>query len=332
LEGDVILLPDQAQTLAKQALQGLGYSSDEASIVADQLLDNALCGYTFAGLSRILAIEAEPRRREQRRPLSIVLETENSALIDGGNNIGYVTASYAADLAINKAKRNRFAVVGVHNSWHSGRNAYFVERIAKADLVVLHTVSARPRVAPTGGAQAALGANPLSFGFPSEQGPVVFDMGTASIMWGDLLMMARLGEELPKGVGLDDRGHPTRDAAAACAVLPFGGHKGYGLAFAVQALGLLAGAALPRGEPQDYGFLFIVCDPELTLPVAQFKRSISDLVRRIKATKRLPGVEEIFVPSERAYRERERRKRDGIAIDRELHERLLALASGRAGR
>jgi len=144
-------------------------------------------------------------------------------------------------------------------------------------------------------------------------------------------MMARLGEELPEGIGLDDRGCLTRDAAAVRAVLPFGGHKGYGLAFAVQALGLLAGAALPRGEPQDYGFLFIVCDPELTLPVAEFKRSVSDLVRRVKATPRLPGVEEILIPSERAYRERERCKREGIAIDRELHERLLALASCRAG-
>lgn len=330
VQGDVVhLMPDAARSLGEQALQGLGYSSEEAAIITDQLIDNALSGYTFAGLSRILAIEGEPKRHMPRRPLSIISETNNSALIDGGNNVGYLAVSYAADVAISKAKESRFAVVGVNDSWYSGRNAYFVERLAREDLVAFHIASAKPRVAPLGGAAPALGTNPICFGFPSDHGPVVFDMGTASIMWGDLLMMARIGELLPEGIALDKDGRPTRDAAKAVegAVLPFAGHKGYGLSFAVQALGLLAGSAIPRGEPQDYGFLFIAFDPSLTIPLPDFKRQMSELVTKIKATKKQEGVKEIMVPSERAYRERERRKKEGFNIDRKLYDRLNELAS-----
>ena len=332
VSGDVVhLSATQARELGAAALRRLEYSAEEADIIVDHLVDNALSGYSFAGLSRILAIAGEPKLKEPRRPIAIVNETENSALIDGGNNVGYLAVSRATDVAIEKAKASRFAVVGVYDSWYSGRNAYYVERVAKAGLVAIHTASAKPRVAPFGGARPALGTNPIAIGFPTDRGPVVFDMGTASIMWGDLLMMARIGEELPEGIALDAAGRATREAAAAVAgaVLPFGGHKGYGLSFAVQALGLLAGAAIPRNAPQDYGFLFIAFDPGLTVPLDEFKAQMSALVDSIKATPRQAGVDEILVPSERAHREREKRLQTGFAIDRKLFDGLRALAERR---
>ena len=116
---------------------------------------------------------------------------------------------------------------------------------------------------PPGATRPALGTNPIAFGFPSAEGPVIFDIGTASLMWGEVLLAAETGEALPPGVAFDADGNPTVDgrAAARGGVAAFGGHKGYGLAFAIQALGLLAGAAIPRGQVQDYGFLFLVVDP-----------------------------------------------------------------------
>jgi LDH2 family malate/lactate/ureidoglycolate dehydrogenase len=331
LTGDTVRLSEaEAHALGLRALRGVGFTEEEARLTVDQMVDNALCGYTFAGLSRILAIAEDPKSNQARQPITIVRETDGSALIDGGNHVGYVSVSKATDIAIEKAKRNRFAVVGVFNSYYSGRNAYFLERVARADLVGMHTASAKPRVAPLGGKRAALGTNPIAFGFPSTRGPVVFDMGTASVMWGDVLMHARINEPLPEGIGLDSEGNATRDArevAGGGGVLPFGGHKGYGLSFSVQALGLLAGSALARGTPQDYGFLLVVFDPGLTIPLDEFKQQVTDLVDVVKATPKAAGVKEIVVPSERAYREREVRRREGIVIDRSLHEGLLALAA-----
>ena len=317
----------EATALGEAALKRVGYSAEEARIIVDQLVDNSLCGYRFAGLPRILAIAGDEKTRAARAPVRIVHETPLSALVDGGNNVGYISCYRGAEITVQKARTGGLAAVGVYNSYYSGRNAYFVEKIVRAGLVVFHVASAQPRVLPMGGTRPALGTNPICFGFPSSNGPVVFDMGTASLMWGEVMLHAHLGWPLPEGVGFDEQGHPTRDANAALkgGVVPFGGHKGYGLSFAAQALGLLAGAALARGKVQDYGFLFWAINPDLLLPGGEFPQQMAELVASIKATPRQPGVDEIRVPSERAYRERERRRKEGIVLERKVVESLRAL-------
>ena len=319
----------EAMALGAQALQRLGFSDDEVRIIIDHLIDNALCGYPFASLPRILAIARDAKTQRPRQPVRVVHDTPASALLDGGNHVGYVAVYHAVQLVIDKARAHRFAVVGVFNSYYSGRNAYYMEMLAKAGLVGIHLASGQPRVVPPGGTRPALGTNPLCFGFPSAHGPVIFDMGTAALQWGEVLLHAHLGTPLPEDVGLDKDGRPTHDARETVlgGVLPFGGHKGYGLSFVVQIMGLLAGAALARGQVQDYGFLFLAFDPGLLIPVDEFKREVSELIDRLKATPRQPGVEEIRIPSERAFRERERRRVEGIVVERTVVEALHALAS-----
>ena len=319
--------PADAAEVGKIALQRLGYSDEDAKIITDQLIDNALCGYRFASLPRILAIASDAKTRKERRPIKIVHETPLSAVIDGGNNVGYVSVYHATQLAIKKAQVSGFASVGVYDSYYSGRNAYFVEMIANAGLVGIHAASAKPRVLPIGGLKPAFGTNPLCFGFPSKNGPVIYDMGTASIMVGEIMLFAHIGQELPEGIAFDADGNPTRDPNAALkgGWVPFGGHKGHGLSFAVQALGLLAGAALSHGKVQDYGFLLFVLDPKLMLPGGEFPDQMAELVDKVKATPRRPGVDEIRIPSERAFRERERRRKEGLVFDRKVIDSLQAL-------
>jgi LDH2 family malate/lactate/ureidoglycolate dehydrogenase len=317
----------EATALGSRALRSLGFADDDTRIIVDQLIDNALCGYPFASLPRILAIAQDAKTRRPRQPVQVVHDTPVSALLDGGNNVGYVAVYRAAQIAIEKARDRQFAVVGVYNSYYSGRNAYYMELIARAGLVGIHLASAQPHVVPPGGTRPALGTNPLCFGFPASHGPVIVDLGTAAIQWGEVLLHAQLGVPLPEGVGLDQEGRPTRDAGEALlgGVLPFGGHKGYALSFAVQTMGLLAGAALARGQVQDYGFLFIAFDPGLLVPAEQFSRQVSELVECLKATPRQPDVEETRIPSERAFRERERRRVEGIVVERKVVEALNGL-------
>jgi LDH2 family malate/lactate/ureidoglycolate dehydrogenase len=325
--GTVRLSVAEAVALGERALTRVGYSGEDAKIIVDQLVDNALCGYKFAGLPRILAIAGDERTHGPRKPVRIVHETPNSALLDGGNTVGYIAAYRAAEAAIRKAKTAGIASAGAYNSYYSGRNAYFVEKIVREGLVAFHVSSAYPRVLPPGGAKPMLGTNPICFGFPSDDGPVIFDMGTASFMWGEVMLHAHLKEPLPEGVGFDEHGNPSRDAAEVLkgGVAPFGGHKGYGLSFAIQALGLLAGSALTRGQVRDYGFLFWALDPNIMLPGGEFKSQMSEYVRQIKATPRRPGIEEIRIPSERSMRDRERRRKEGIVIERKVVESLRAL-------
>jgi LDH2 family malate/lactate/ureidoglycolate dehydrogenase len=311
-----------ARALAERALAGIGYDAEEARIIADHVLDAALCGYEYSGLAKILNIPEHPRFREPRQPLALLRETAVSALYDGGNNVGMLVMYHAARAAIAKAAEAGFAVLAVAHSWMSGRSAYYVEMIAKADLVALHTAAVAPAVAPPDGLRPALGTNPIAFGMPSARGPVVFDMGTSAFMMTDLALRERMGQLLPEGVAIDAAGRPTRDPAAARkgAILPFGGYKGFGLAFMVAALGALAGA----GAAED-GYLFVVFKPDLLLPLDQYKRAVSDLVDHIKSTPRRPGSDAIRIPGERALRSRAELAAAGIEIDRLVYDRLRAL-------
>jgi LDH2 family malate/lactate/ureidoglycolate dehydrogenase len=323
----VRLTEAQARAVSMRALDRCRYDEAGATIITDQLVDNALCGYRFASLPRILTIAEEARNRQTRTEPFIVRETPSSALVDGGNTIGYIVAFRGAEIAARKAKETGLSIVGLFNSFYSGRNAWYVENIVRHDLVAIHTCSASPRVLPPGSRAPLLGTNPISIGFPSTDGPVVWDIGTASVMWGDVQLMARLGHELPEGAGFDQDGNPTRDASEALkgGVAPWGGHKGYGLSFCIQALGLIAGAALGRGIVNDYGFLFIAIDPGLTQPGNAFQRQMSELVETIKALPKQDGVEEIRVPSERAFAERARRRVEGIVVEQKIVDMLAAL-------
>ena len=127
-------------------------------------------------------------------------------MYDGGNNVGMLALYHATRAAIAKAAAHGFAVAGVTNSWMSGRSAYYCEMIAKADLVGIHTASSSRSVAPFGGARPALGTNPIAFGMPSADGPVVLDMGTSAFMGTEMALRERLGQLLPEGVAIDPAG------------------------------------------------------------------------------------------------------------------------------
>jgi LDH2 family malate/lactate/ureidoglycolate dehydrogenase len=310
-----------ARALSERAMCGIGYEPEEARILADHVIDAALCGYEYSGLPKLLNVADHPRFKDQRRPMRVLKETSVSVLFDGGNQSGMLGMYYATRAVIERAQAYGFALVGVNNIWMSGRSAYYVEMAARAGLIGIHTVAAPPMVAPLGGSKAALGTNPLAFGFPMEGDPLVIDLGTSAFMGTDLQFRQRLGIPLPEGVAIDEDGRPTTDAAAARrgAILPFGGHKGYALALAMHALGVSA------------EYLFIAFKPDLFMPLADYRRALSAEIAVIKATPRQEGVDEIRIPGERAYRDRARLTRDGIEIDRRIHDALILLAAGGCG-
>jgi LDH2 family malate/lactate/ureidoglycolate dehydrogenase len=248
-----------AAALGEKALARIGFAAEEARIVTDQLIDNSLCGYRFAGLPRILAIARDAKTGVERTAIRVVHETPNSALIDGGNNVGYVAVYRGMEVAVAKAKEAGIASVGVYNSYYSGRNAYYLERIVEDGLVGLHTASGAPHVVPPGGRRPALGTNPIAFGFPSSDGPVIFDIGTASLMWGEVLLSAETGEPLPADLAFDGEGDPTTDARAAAkgGVAAWGGHKGYGLSFRSRLWGFSPAPRCRAATPRITGFCFL---------------------------------------------------------------------------
>jgi LDH2 family malate/lactate/ureidoglycolate dehydrogenase len=317
----------EAQTLAQETLRRIGYDAEEARIIADHCVDAALCGYEYSGLPKILNVVEHPQLREPRRPMRPIRETPLSVLFDGGNNNGMVTMYRATQAAIAKAREHGMSVVGVNDSWMSGRSAHYVEMIARAGFVGIHTVSSRIHVAAPGSKDPATGTNPVAFGFPTLDEPFVVDLGTSAFMGTDLIFQERRKAVLPEGVAIDKNGQPTRDPAQVHALLPFGGYKGFALSLAMQAFGILAGAGL--GEDKTYGYLIIAIKPDMMVPLEDFRRDVSAMLARVKATARQPGVDEIRIPSERSFRERARAQREGIEIDRTIYDALKAAPEGR---
>jgi LDH2 family malate/lactate/ureidoglycolate dehydrogenase len=326
----VVLAAEEARSLGARVIHRAGYSRDEADIIAASLLDAELCGYPALGLARSISIAEDERTQVPRMPVTVVHETPVSAQIDGGGYVGVYSLSRAVDVALDKARANGFALVGLHNSYFSGRNAYYVEKIARAGYAVIHTASSEPYVAPLGGRECAFGTNPVAVGLPGEPDPYIFDMGTSAITRGEVVLASRLNQLLPPGVAIDAAGMPTLDAAEALkgAILPLGGtqaHKGYGLAFMIQAFGLLGGTGLTQGRAQHFGFLFIVFNPGLLMPREQFEGQLAELIGAMKSTPCKPGTDEIRIPSERAFRARAQCLREGVFLERRLYESLLAL-------
>jgi len=320
------LTVSQARELAEAVVRKLSYTPEESAIIAEHVIDAGLCGYEYSGLPKLLDAIESKRNDIPRTPMKVIKETPVSIVFDGGNNIGMLAIQRLGEAVRAKASVTGFAIGGVQNSWMSGRGAHYVEKLVNADLVTIHTVSSQSYVAPLGGIESLLGTNPLTIGLPTANGPLIFDMGTSAIMYTDLTLRERRGERLPEGVAIDAQGNPTQDptAARAGALLPFGGHKGFGLALMMHAMGLLTGSG--TSVDKNNGHLIIAFRPDLMYDTEQYKQDVTALLTRIKHSKRAPGVDEIRIPSERSFKERARHLKEGLEFDTAIFNRLREFA------
>ncbi len=325
---------DEALALAKRALCAHGYTPAEAAVISDHLMDCELRGLGYGGLARCLSIldrlaasDAPPR------PIALLRETPFSAAFDGGDQVGYLVATRVTDTAIEKARATGIAVVGANETWYTGMFSYYLERITAAGFVGMVAGSGGHIVAPEGGTQGRYGTNPIAFGFPSDDAPVIWDIGTSSVTLAEVILKIRLGEELAPGLAFDTDGASTTDPMAALAGRAFkvwGGHRGSGLAMVVQLLGMLCGAAAAPDGLRDCGFFMLVVDPAALTDAAVFRASVSAYAAGLRATRpELPG-KPVRVPFERSIAERERRMaEDHITVADEVVAQLTKAADNR---
>ena len=316
---------DVGREIAENYLKNSGFSESDAAIVADILLEAELRGRKTHGFIRLPGIR---KRCAQAQPTVIRVDREigQSLRVDGGNQPGYLVAYRSMQLAINGAKQTGMSVVGAYNTSHCGMAGYYVDMARKEDLIGILFADCLPRIAPEGGTEALLGTNPIAIGIPSNTVPILFDMSTAAITNGDLLVAMQEQKNIPDNVAFNTKGTPTiyPDEALRGSVRPFGQHKGFGLALITQILaGALVNAATIPPPGENYGLFLIVIDPAIFVPLEQFKTEVDNLIEKIKSNRRESGVEEIFIPGERAYREREKNMLSGLELDETLLNQLI---------
>ncbi len=321
---------DDAHALLTRVMAKLGYGADDIPAIVDHLIDSELRGVSYGGLARAVSIVERIRRTGlPTRPVAVTHETPVSARIDGADHIGYVVGQRATAMAIEKANAIGLAAVGAVDTWYTGMLSYFAEQAAAHDLVTMIASNASPWVAPYGAAEGRFGTNPICFGFPSTGHPIVWDIGTSTIMHAEVLLARRLGQQLPEGRAFGPDGRPTvePDAALAGAFASWGGHKGSGLGLVVQMLGVLAGSEGMTPDLAGFGMLIVAIRPDIFGDAEGFKQRIADYGESVRTARPADPARPVRMPFDRSRAVREAaRASGGFEADDAIIARLQAVA------
>lgn len=336
-----------SQTLRKLCMDvflKLGFSSDDASIVADDLIETDLRGVYSHGVMRfpILVERIEKNANEIEPQIKIVKNNKGTALIDGGNGMGQVVSHHAMKLAIDKAKEFGISGVGVFKSNHNGTEANWAMMALKHDMIGFCATTGGVNImAPWGGYDRMLGNNPFAFAVPTGDTwdfPVVFDMACSIVARGWIVLAMKQGEELPAGWALDIEGNPTANAKAGYegSVLPIGDYKGYGLSLMVGIFcSLLTGAAIGEEvtdfyhdfqKGQNVGHFMGAIDIGSFVPITDFKTRIDNLINFLKSSNLRGNVEKIYIPGEKEFEAYRDNSANGIPVPSGVLKELEALA------
>ena len=329
--------------LATDVLVRAGTSPDEASIVANALVEADLRGMQSHGVLRIPIYVEKIRAggfRAGKRG-TIVRESSGTALLDGEDGLGQVISLHAMDIAIDKARKTGIGAVGVLNSNHFGEAAHYVIHAAEQGMIGLIATNGSPNMPAFGGTTKMTGPLPFTAAVPIGSGPpFVIDAALGVTNRGKLIYMAERGERIPIGWGVDRDARPTDDPARVLDggwILPIGGHKGFGITLFLEILsGVLTGALVgseirdlysaPRNQSQGLGHFCIAIDPAAFMPLQAFKARMDAMIHMIRASKLAPGSERMIIPGEPELDARRQRSVDGIPLATGVLDQLNALA------
>jgi ureidoglycolate dehydrogenase (NAD+) len=307
--------------------------------VAASLVWTSLRGTDSHGVARVpIYVERLRGGVLNPRPRPSVLRRDGAvAVVDGDQGPGQVAAVFATDRSIELAREFGVGVVSVRRSAHFGAAAYYAMRAAEQGLVAIALTNTEPLVIPYGGAEPALGTNPICLAAPSAGGIFNVDMATSQVAMNRVWNARDEGRPIPEDWGVDADGRTTTDAAAVTAGMPLGGYKGYGLALMVEVLcGVLAGAGVRHGvgelyggnrEPQDTGHFHLAIDPERTVGRERFAAVLDGLLAELRAIPPAPGFDEVLVAGDPEDRARTERERSGIPIEPALWGTLRDLSA-----
>jgi LDH2 family malate/lactate/ureidoglycolate dehydrogenase len=333
--------PERLTEFAAAVLQAEGVPADDARLVGRCLVQAELWGHPSHGMLRLSWYVARIRSGvvDPAAKPETVVDTGPLALLDGREGLGHVLCAHAAGEAVRRAREHGVGLVGVRNSNHFGMAAHFTRMIAEQGCVGLVTTNGSPAMAPWGGKQKAVGANPWSIAAPAgRHGVTVMDIANVNAARGKIYAARERGATIPEGWALDAEGRPTTDPAAAIAgvILPMGGHKGYAISFMMDVLsGVLTGSSFATGVsgPQQAerrsgcGHLVLAIDVAAVADPGGFAERMEALIAEMKAVPLAAGFEEIFYPGELEDRSRTRRQREGIEVPAKTLEALERLAA-----
>ncbi|MBI5009095.1 MAG: Ldh family oxidoreductase [Bacteroidia bacterium] len=324
-----------------------GIPEQDAVIVCDVLVNADKFGFDSHGVNRLKPIYLDRIKDGILNPLTefeIVKDGLATSVVDGHNGMGHVVGYKSMKLAIEKAKKYGMGMVAVRNSTHYGFAGYYPLMAVKENMIGITGTNARPSIAPTFGIENMLGTNPLTFGMPSDEPfPFLLDCATSITQRGKVELYAREGKELPKGWVIDENGESKTNSeevlkdliAGKAALTPLGGvgeetagYKGYGYATVVEILSaalqqgafmkMLLGVKDGKKVPYPIGHFFIAIDISAFTEVSEFRKTTGDILRELRASRKMPGQKRIYTAGEKEYLTWMERKDKGVPFNDQL--------------
>lgn len=331
---------------AAEFLRAGRLDASEASCVARSLVDANLRGHDSHGVMRIPYYLDQVAKGELVPGAAFAVLRESPALLvaDGNWGFGRIQAGRLLERLIPKAKSTGIAAGTLVQCGHIGRLGEYCELAASAGLVaqiMVNTHGNARRVAPPGGVAPRLGTNPIAFGIPNGDAPIILDFGTSATAEGKVRVKRIAGQQCPEGWLLDPAGQPTCDPATLYGdppgtIRPFGGdqaYKGFGLGLMVEIFaGALSGGPCIREKPitplGNCVFMQLL-DPALFGGAEHFSREVADLVEFVRGCPRTPGCQTITLPGDPERAMLHERRVRGIPFDdgnwRQLCDRAISL-------
>ena len=329
---DAFTFQAEPLTRAIEAIVAAGGSeAREARLVAENLVTANLLGHDSHGIGmipRYVDALLEGGLEANRHPRA-TLDAGTLLALDGCRGYGQTIGREAMQMAIERAKRHGSCVMTLANAHHLGRIGHWAEMAVAEGLVSIHFVNviSHARVAPYGGRDARFGTNPCCIGVPLPgEAPFILDYATSAVAQGKLRVAHNKGEKVPPGRLIDDQGRPTDDPRYAVlppygAMLPFGEHKGSGMAIACELLGgaLTGGGTWHYGESTKQrvmnGMLTIVIDPARLGTAPAFERETREFLDWLRQGRAAPGFDKVRIAGDPEREYLAKRSRDGVPVD-----------------
>jgi LDH2 family malate/lactate/ureidoglycolate dehydrogenase len=323
-----VTAPD-ARVFVEKILVGNGVSEGNAIIVAKCLIEADLRGVDTHGMNRIPSYMARIRGGVLDAAASPTIRqiTPAVAQVDGRNGFGFLAAHKGMAAAIDMARTIGIGMVSVKHSNHFGMSAWVVQQALDAGMMSLVFTNSSPALPVWGGKSKLMGVSPIACGAPAgEKGrPFILDLAPSVAARGKIYKALRRGEHIPSDWALDGDGQKTDDPAKALegVMLPMGGPKGSAIAIMMDVFsGVLSGSAFggnvtnpyDPSKPADVGHFLVAIEPDLFMPVEEFKQRMDYLYQRVVGSDKMPGVERIFFPGEIEDLNKEKRLKEGIPL------------------
>jgi len=329
----------------REVFTACGLSDADAAIAADAMIEADLVGADAHGVFRLSQYvrNLQTDRVDPKAKIAIIQRSPATALIDGGNGLGHLVMTSAANLAVELARASGIGWVGARRSNHAGAaGVYATIPLAHGMVGIYAAVSSANHMAPWGGAEPLMGTNPIAVAIPAgKEAPVVLDIATSVASFGAIRTFAIAGKPMPEGWVVDRKtGEPITDPkrVAEGVLLPIGGYKGAGLALMIGLLaGVLNGAAFgrevidftaPGTQECNTGQFMIALDVARFLPPEIFAAEMDRHLQELRSSARLPGFDFIRHPGEERRRRKEDRSKNGVMLTAQLVKQLDETAAG----